>query len=329
MNLPPYNPFEYLSFDDDTCFLSGEPLTGSDSKFIHVFPVWLIDRYKLDTAGMMMLNGDRMKYRDMLLPASEKVKNAIDELDRITREAFESGYDAVRELSDLILFQWMARVQYGVLYQDFVQAIRDHEKKEKDLRISIHLKRKIKNLLFMLQSLIRSVEFDGFTPWTIRRYRVNISKDVLNYKDETQKLNFCLGMNGFGVIACMQDNGSVAQYHKGVLDKVGNSTLHPAQFEELYGLFIYANYLMKGFPDYLLSERGDTLVFSLPESSMDESQRFGKWNDETFAQVLANLWQPWGIPLEKIYSFPDSPISYLIDEHTFNLIRPEDVDLPY
>jgi len=328
MKHPPYNPFEPFSFNKDTCFLTGKKLDDSNRNFVLSIPEWILKRYNLEDITIVMLDSNRMKYKEMLLPASDEAVKAINELDEVTQKAFGQGYEAVIKLPEITLFQWMARVLYGVVYHDFVFAIRQHKERGTDAQPSPLLQRKLKNLHFMLQSLIRPVKFKDFTPWTIRCYQVNISKDIFNYKDEPHRLNFCLGMNGFGIIACLQDNGEVATYHQKVLEKVGSARLHPAQFEELYGLFIYANYLLREIPDYKLTEEGDSLVFHLPDFDR-AAPLFAEWKDETFAQVLANLWQPWGITLEKIYTFPNSPISYLIDESTNEFIKPERVTLPF
>lgn len=181
----------------------------------------------------------------------------------------------------------------------------------------------------MLQSLIRPVAYKNFTPWSVRCYKVNISKDIFNYKDETQALNFCMSMNDFGVIACLQDNGAIAAYNKEVLDTVGNATLHPAQFEELYGRFIYSNYLLKKLPDYRITTDQGKLIFELPEMVAAEMNKFAPWQDEIFAQVLANLWKPWGLTIDVIYKFPNSPLSYLVNERTYEFIKPEEIGLPY
>ncbi|HNR49840.1 MAG TPA: hypothetical protein PKN14_11405 [Bacteroidia bacterium] len=322
-----FNPFEPLSFSPDKCFLTGNK---TDNKtFVPVFPQWLLERYNLHDSGIMLLDGIKMKYSEMVLPASAETVLAIKNLDEITREAFEKGYDAVTKLSETILFQWMARVLYGVLYQDFVYVIKQHAQSGKPFEISALLKQRLKNLVLMMQSLVRPVEYRNFTPWSIRCYKVNISKDIFNYKDETQDLNFCLSMNDFGVVACLQDNGAVAEYNKEVLDTVGNAVLHPAQFEEMYGRFIYSNYLLRKLPDYKIRNENGTTVFELPEIAAGEMKKFSPWQDEIFAQVLANLWKPWGLTMNDIYTFPNSPLSYLINERTYEFIPPDYIGLPY
>lgn len=326
MNIPLFNPFQPLAFKPHICFLSGKIL-NENPKQITAFPEWLMKRYQIEETTLSLLDGYRIKYKDMKLPVCDEVYDAITELDKVTQKAFEEGYETVKTMPELTLFQWMARVLYGILYHDFSYAINFHEKRDKEFEVSPLMQQRYRNLLFMLQSLIYPIEFKGFLPWSIKCYSVNISKDILNYKDETNKLNFCFGMNGFGIIACLQDNGQVAAFHHHLLEQINDAMLHPAQFEELYGHFIYANYLLSESPDYLITLENHKIVFQLPNNF--KAQNFKVWDDKMFAQVLANLWQPWGITIKDIHQFPNSPISYLINERTNTFIKHQEVDLPF
>lgn len=324
-----YNPFSNFEFRDVICFLSGEKIMEEERQTVSVFPKWIMDRYQLQGKYISMLGGNKMKYEEMKLPASPLVASAIGQLDHITEKAFTTGYKAVIELPELTLFQWMARITYGAVYNDIIYALGRQQKTGKVFKLSPLLIQKLKNLHLMLQSLIRPVHFREFCPWSICRFTVNYSKDVFNYKDEAHKLNFCLGMNGFGIIACLQDNGQVLRNQKDILEKIGDQQLHPVQFEELYGRFIYTNYLLREFPDYIVTEEQEEIVFSQRDIPEQSHNQFARWDDETFAQVLANMWEPWGIQLKDIYEFPNSPISYLIDESTYDFIKPEKIQLPF
>jgi hypothetical protein len=83
-----------------------------------------------------------------------------------------------------------------------------------------------------------------------------------------------------------------------------NKTLHPAQFEELYGRFLYTNYLLRDIPDYLIREESNTITLRLPENAFGSLPKYAPWKDEIFAQVLTNMWNPWGIPLEMVHRYP-------------------------
>lgn len=324
-----YNPFQPMCFDSNTCFLSGKKMEQNENYPVPAFPTWLLKRYDLMDASITMLSGQRMKYVDMVLPATIEVHERIVELDRLTQEAFEAGYERVIELPELTLFQWMARVMYGVIYHDFSFEWKHHSKYDRPFKISPLLQQKYTHLHRMLGSLIHPVVFEDFTPWTMRCYRVNLSKDILNYKDETQDLNFCLNMNGFGVIACLQDNGAIGRYHADLLKRIGDAQLHPAQFEELYGHMVYANYLLQHNPDYVCTWQDGKLVFQLPPTALPEDRWYAPWRDDIFAQVLTNLWKPWGLSLNQIHTFPNSPLSFLVNERTLEFIDASKVDLPY
>lgn len=330
--MKPYNPFEDESFQSDICFLTGQRLDKSNIGYISAMPQWLINRYQLQEQTISMLGGNRLRYSDMRLPASPEVVAAVAALDHLTQEAFTEGFSGVKKLSELQLFQWMARVLYGVLYQDFLYTIGRHQAREKIFRISPLMMKKIKNLHLMLQSLLRPIQFENFTPWSICCFPVNYSKDLLNYKDETHKLNFCLGMNGFAIIACLQDNGEIAQFHEDLLQQIGTTRLHPAQLEELYGRFMYANWLLREAPDYECNVEGETIRLWLPDNheiTVEGKPKYAEWQEDIFAQVLANMWEPWGIQMKDIHNFPNAPISYLINEFDHSFIDPKSVNLPY
>lgn len=323
-----FNPFEELKFGNDICFLTGKVLDNDEQYFIKAFPEWLMERYHISENRISMLDDSQMKYNEIVLPASKEVADAISKFDSRTQKAFETGYEGIKNLSDLTLFQWIARVFYGVLYQEIFIEIKDHEKRGIKMQFSDNMLNKFKNLLFMMQSFIRPIEFKGFSPWSLLRYPVRVSKDILNYKDETRNFNFSINMNGFGIICCLQDNGEIAEYYKDTLNKIKKDTvLHPAQFEEIYGKFLYANYLSLPREPYTITEEGDKIIFELPKNR--QKPKYKAWNEKIYGQVLTNIWKPWGIEMKQVYNPPNSTLSYLIDERTNEFIKFEDVDLEY
>lgn len=329
MSISAYQPLKNLNFNFSTCFLSGEELTEDNSFLVPVFPNWLMERYDLHKKLMQMMGGIRMMYRELLLPASPAVAKAIQTLDLELEEAFVGGYEKTKELDELKIFQFMARIMYGMLYHDFTVALEESERLNEPFKLSDLLAQKIGNLHLMLQSLIQPVVFENFKPWSMKIFQSKISKDILNYKDEPRKLNFCFGMQDFCIIACLQDNGEVQTYQKDVLDKIVDVPLHPAQIEEMYGRFMYVNYILREFPDYDKREEDGKLIFRLPDNPFGDLNKFAEWDNETYAKVIAGLWDPWGLPLEQVYDFPNDPISFVINEMTQEFIMPEDVNLPF
>ncbi|MEO6893708.1 MAG: hypothetical protein ABI136_01670, partial [Ginsengibacter sp.] len=263
---------------------------------------------------------------------SEKVKNAFEQLDQEIKKAFENGFESVKNIPEEKLFLWMGKFVYGVLYHD-ITLERSRSKKRrntKDFTLSPSLKHRFSKFHLMLQSLIVPMEFKGVKPWSLAIVKVKYSKDVFNYKDEPTNLNFSLGMNGFGIISSLQDNGAVAKKEKDILEKIGDNILHPIQFEELSARFLYSNYLLKnrGITNIEV-EKDKVIIDSLPPVETPSNPLFNHWDDDMFAQVLAGYWEPWGFEKKSIYNFTESPVSFLENELTHQFIKPESVELPF
>ncbi|HEU5054235.1 MAG TPA: hypothetical protein VFT78_14040 [Hanamia sp.] len=332
MSLSLFNPFETLHFEEKTCFLTGEDLTSEEQK-ISVFPAWILDRFSLREQKFKMIdNVTGIRYSDLQLPCSDKVKAAFEQLDSEIKMAIESGTGAIKKVPQEHLFLWMGRFVYGVLYHDLVLAISRSKKRAgaKDFQLSPALKLKFSKFHLMLQSLLVPMEFKGERPWSIAIVNLKYSKDIFNYKDEPTNLNFSLGLNGSGIIACLQDNGVVAKKEEDLLKKIGAQTLHPIQFEELSARFLYDNYLLKNRGQNRISIEEDKVIIEsfVPEEKTGEPI-FASWDDDMFAQVLAGYWEPWGFTKKDIINFPDSPISFLENDFTHDFTKPESIELPF
>lgn len=321
-----YDPFDAFTFKADECFLTGKKI-NPETETIPVFPEWIMDRYELRDKPFSMLGENAIKYASLRIPCAADVKEAIHLLEEEIEKAYTHGYDAVKELPEIKLFQWMAKLVYGILYHDNAYAIRQHEAKGKSFKLSPFLNNRFSNLHRMLQSLVVPMEFK-IQPWSISVTKINYSKDIFNYKDETKNLNFSLAMNGFGLIACLQDNGENSILHEGLVNRIGDKPLHAIQFEELWCRFMYSNYLLRTSTEYSYTWNDDKiLVESIPLAEDEKDPLFKPWDEKMYAQVLANYWKPWGLTMGDIISFPNSPISYLLDEYTNQFIEPESINL--
>ena len=329
MDIQLYNPFRKFDFSPQTCFLTGQDVNSEEE--IHVFPEWILDRYSLRGKTFKMLEGSSLQYQDMKMPChSDVIKNAIHPLEKEIETAFCDGYEAVLKVPEERLFQWMAKLFYGVLYQDISIEVRKSTAKGKEFELNRLLNERLKQLHLLLQSLVVPMDFNGPKLWSIRVFDIKYSKDVFNYRDELTNQNFSLGMNGFGIVACLQDNGAVGIKQQEITDVFLKKTLHPIQFEELCARFIYSNYLLNHFAEYTLkSSEEKVIVESEPLIGSANKSLFDPWDDDMFAQVLSIYWKPWGIAKDTIVTFGNSPISYLENNDTYVIVEPESITLPY
>jgi hypothetical protein len=332
MSFSLFNPFETLYFNSQTCFLTGEDLQ-SDQEEVCIFPDWILDRFSLRNKKLKMMDQvTGIRYEDLKLPCSVFVKDALNILDEEIKEAFIEGYDAVKRIAEERMFLWMGKLVYGVLYHDLNLEIKRSYKnpKLKEFKLSPLLKERFAKFHLMLQSLVVPMEFKGLKPWSIEVVKLKYSHDTFNYKDEPTNLNFSLGMNGFGIIACLQDNGAIGNKQHDILQKISDKILHPIQFEELCARFLYSNYLFKQRPQHIIEVKEEKVVIeSLPIIETPAEPAFGSWDEKMFAGVLADYWEPWGFTKNEIITPPDSPISFLENDYTHEFVEPDSIKLPF
>ena len=307
-----YNPFKKLDFRGSKCFLSGVETQPGDE--ITVFPTWLMEQFQLTNKPFKLLDESMATYGDLKVPCSAAVKQVLEALEEEIKAAYNSGYDAVKSLPSIKLFQWMGKLVYGIIYNELRIAMRQQQANGEPFLLSEGLIHKFGNLQTMLQSLIRPMEFEDRTPWTIKLFRVENMADVFNYRDEINTLTFSLAMNDFGMIACLQDNGANAIYHEEVLEKIKGQQLKAIQYEEVIARFYYSNYLFNRLPEYTIMPTTEIVyVEAMPLRGLSSKPLFDHWTAKPYAQVLENFWKPWGITLFEIIKDPENPISFLLD----------------
>lgn len=322
-----YNPFEDLIFDPHFCFLSGD-LT---SDTISIFPEWLLNHFKFgDERVEMMDKGKSYKFSDLKMPCSPRVKMAFDNLDKEFKKAYNEGYEGVAALDEKQIFLWTGRIVYGLLYHELVYEKNRLERQGKQFGLSGYLQKRFGNFHLMMQSLIEPVHFEGKKPWSISVFPMKYSEDIFSYRDDTVNLLFSMGTHKFGIVVCFQDNGAIGDRLHDILEKMKGHVLHPVQFEELYAHFHYSDYILRGKPEYEIESSEDEIhIKSLPIKALDGGEVFGFWDEDIFAQLLANYWAVYGIEKEDILQFQKPRLSYLEAPYSKDFILPEAIDLPF
>ncbi len=319
-----YNPFKDLIFDAHFCFLSGA-LTNHT---MTVFPKWLMDHFKFGDESIEMMDKTKAyTYADLELPCSPEVKNAFEVLDQKIQEAYKSGFEGMAALDDALLFQWTGRMVYGLLYYEMVYERDRLLRKGEEFELSPALRERFGNFHLMLQSVIEPISFIGKKPWSIAVFPLKYSADIFSYRDDAVNLMFSFGVNGFGFIACLQDNGVIGEKQKEILQKMEGHVLHPAQFEELFARFHYTDYIVQYKPEYEVVRQDDKITIEIKKDGKEP--RFGFWNEDIFAQLLSNYWQVYGIQKEDILQPQRPPLSFLENPYTKEFVAPETISLPF
>ena len=323
-----YHPFESFKFGNRNCFLTGQALSSEEEK-IQVFPQWLMSRYALEDKPFKMLDESMATYKDIKIPCAARINEAyLEPLETEIATAFESGYDAIKELDDLKLFQWAGKMLYGLIFNEVQSGIKLQHSKGEEFNISQSIIHKFSNLHLMLQSLNLPIAFEDFKPYSIFLFKVDNNPVEFGYRDEINTLTFSLRIRDFGLVMCLQDNGANYLYHQELYDKIKGQALHPIQFEEFCGGVFYSAYLFNRLPEYNVLPAGDEIyIEAMPLRGMSSKPLFDDWINKIYGQVLESFWKNWGFLLLEIIKNPEQPMSFLFNPDG-SLISESTIELP-
>lgn len=324
-----YYPFTAFNFGNRNCFLTGQPLTSTEEK-IQVFPAWLMSKYKLENQPFKLLDESMATYNDLKVPCAALVNETFFEpLEAEIAAAFNIGYQAVKKLDELKLFQWAGKLLYGIIFNELQSGIKLQHAQGEEFNISQAIIHKFTNLHLMLQSINQPIVFEGFKPYSIFLYKVDNNAEEFGYRDEINTLTFSLRINDFGLIICLQDNGANLAYHQQVHQKIKDEVLHPIQFEEFCGRVFYSAYLFNRLPEYHVMPFDDTIyIEAMPLRGISNKPLFDDWVNKVYGQVLESFWKNWGFLLLEIIKNPEKPMSFLFKPDG-SFINAATIELPH
>ncbi|MEN0096178.1 MAG: hypothetical protein AAGB30_12395 [Pedobacter sp.] len=305
-----YQPFKNFDFKSDRCFLSGDPTSLIN---INVLPDWLLEMAGLTGNEQIKLLDETIRtYRSLIVPCNAGINdNHVSKLEDRIALAFAKGYAGVSELPEIDLFNWIGKMLYSFLYIEMQGAIRLQQLSGDGMNMSQGLMHKFGNLHTMLQRIYRAVVFEDFVPWSIVVVKLQEADEAFSFRDEINTLTFSLKMKDFGIIACLQDNGTNKRYHQELLDSIEGKALSVQQYEEIAARFFYSAYLFNRLPEYAIMPVEETIyIDAMPLKGTLNKALFDVWMHKTYAQVLENFWKPWGHTLFEIIKDPSAPMSY-------------------
>jgi hypothetical protein len=309
-----YAPFDKFNFSNRNCFLTGEVLQSEEEK-IQVFPQWLMSLYNLEDQPFKLLDESIATYKDLKIPCSARVNDEfLEPLENQIAAAFSAGYEGVKALNELKLFQWTAKLLYGIIFNEIQSGIKMMHAQGEEFNISQAIIHKFRHLHLMLQSINLPMHFDGFKPYSFFLFKVENKPEEFGYRDEINTQTFALRIKDFGIVLCLQDNNANFSYHQKVYSQIKDDTLHPIQFEEFSGRVFYSNYLFNRLPEYnILPVEEEIYLEDMPLRGISSKPLFDQWQNKTYGQVLESFWKNWGFLLLEIIKDPERPVSFLFD----------------
>ena len=307
-----YNPFEAMTFSYDYCFLCGVYLEESNKTEEHIYPRWLQREFNLWNERITLINETKIPYRSLTIPCCLKCNNEHlnNKIEKKVEAAVKGGYDTFVQLEEAVIFKWLVKLSYGMLFKEL--SLRQSLKEPKSrMIIEPHELKKFQLLFTFLQTIRFETEFINRNPWSILIFKLkNPDKRYLyNCQDIIVSNNFFMQMNDIGLISHLQDNGLMKEFFLTHLHTV----LHPIQFRELCAEFQYKSYLINGTPFYNIVLPNDQKE-KMQIISFDFYSEFDGWDNTKFCQLLELYWKPWELSFDDIYQPGNQRITYLRNE---------------
>jgi len=160
-----YNPFQKMSFTDDRCFLCGKKLKTKTVE--HVFPKWLLKEFNLWNQNIFLLNGTKIKYRQLTIPCCEECNNIyLSKVENQIRKNYFKGFNDFLKVDKILVYQWIGKIFYGLLFRELSLSL-ERKDPEKGSITNPNLLKEFETFYGFLQSIRTPFEFLNFKPWSI------------------------------------------------------------------------------------------------------------------------------------------------------------------
>ena len=314
-----YNPFDAMSFTYDRCFLCGHTLENEKTNE-HIFPKWIQQKYHLQNQKLFLLNRTKIPYRKLTIPCCPSCNTQyLSRVENVFKQYFEKGFSEFKGLDKLTIFQWIAKILYGLLFKELSLRL-ERSDPTQGFITDPELLQELRTLHTFLQSIRMPFDFVGFRPWSIFLVETHSYGDKrdFDYHDEIFTLTFSIRLGDIGIIACLEDNGAQEDLFSDYFEKFKGIKLHPMQFDELVAKVTYKASLMNRVPKYITllpKKEGDKVtVTALPLQGLSNLPIFDDWKQRDYAAYLAFQLSKYGIQFEDIFKEPDMVLSILINE---------------
>jgi len=310
-----YDPFEGMRFGPGRCFLTGQPVGPNDT--IPVFADWLQGTYGLAERPIYLLDQSQTTYAALRLPLAPELHARLAALEAEVAAAALAGPVALRALPPARLWQWLARMFYGIFAAELVQQQQPLIKPQYPLAENAQLLQRFRAFFQLLQGLRVPTDYADFVPGSVFVLEVDTQFEApaFEYDDDLNTLVFSIKMGNAVVVGTLVDIGFIGQAMRQVaLD--AQWPLHPAQVAEFKARAYYAAYLLAAVPDVYprrptpLDAPGAELVL---DALVDDvtATIFNPWDNLAYAHTLTGLWARWGISEARILANPFQPLSLL------------------
>jgi len=297
-----FDAFEDHDFSLTTCFLCGKRLDAKTRSDEHVFAQWMLRRFDLHNARLVLLNGTSIPYRQLTIPCCTRCNNEhLSKIEGRVREVIE-GARPIESLDEKTLYLWSSKIFYGLLYREVLLPMERSLHGNSASIVSIDEIQRYKILHVFLQAARLPVRFDSFDskfPASVFAFKTQQPRTLraqFEFRDDIRHATLYLRLGEVEVLAAF-DAGAQAFEWQRLYRKYQRFRLHPIQLEELAAAMFYKASLFDRTPKLMISgdARRGYRVFIMPIAGLSTKPVFKPWDRNAFAEYLSTF---TGLPAE-------------------------------
>lgn len=308
-----FQQIEEKKFTDSHCFLCGIELNKNNQTKEHVIPKWIQKEFNLRNQEVTLLNGRSLFYRHLTIPCCFNCNNKhLEPFENKVHIAFQKGFESFSELNSEIIFLWLGKIFYGLMYKELFLSMDQKDPNSPKIISPYYVDSFYSHLLF-LQGIRDKHRFRNFFPASIYLFKTQKAAKVeeqWDFIDGHNPLFIALRMGEISVISVLQD-GQATQQLEEHLARYKTIYLHPIQFQELSAEIFYKAVLMNRTPKYINHQiNGMVETHQLPLQGMSTKPIFDEWNNNNYAEILSKFMK---LPIEEVQPEPGKVWTWLRD----------------
>lgn len=315
----PYDPADDKFLTEDRCFLCGHELTSANRTAEHVFPKWMLNRYGLWDAELTLLNGSSISYRQVKIPCC-RICNGIylSALEHCVESAVSAGYRAFRRLPQGVIFQWLSKIFFQILYLEMRLAI-NVKKPRSETILSQEFVDQFRLEHLLLNSVRVPVHISKPMPWSIFVVPAQTSSRQeanFDFLDNLHGQVVALRMGDIAIFAALMDGHAQGGMFGAYFSKLARDLkLHPIQFRELAAHVAYKRHTMNRIPKFMTAwhqEGRFVQVVTLPLAGLSSRPIFDDWDQAQYARFLHfYVREMSGLSYDDLFTPPHQVLTFL------------------
>jgi hypothetical protein len=294
----------------NSCFLCGDLINETNATSEHVIPLWAQNRYELLDQQIVLLNRTGIPYRQLTVPCCEDCnKYRLKPLEDSLSQTVEKGRAAVLSLGTRLLFLWLGKIFYGILYKEMMLLFDRSDPSGKRIIAPEFIRHYRMHRFFLQQAreVVHPVNFDVGSIFVFSMQSLPEKRSEWDFCDNIDSMFIGCRVGKVGLIAILGDGGAQQPFEEAYSD-IQDLDLHPIQFREVCAQFSYRSMLATRTPKYVTVSSTPHLVHQLPLGGLSAKPMFEEWDQEIYAKVLAHY---VGESLEHLFSPPDKVMTWL------------------